>query len=105
MTTMAREYMSDSLVTLSMLGAGSGFPSKMESRSGAIHLMDPALFIVEACADSASAVMDARAKSHRTAFLVLLMRMLGCAYLMSGVVKRIFFGFTYSFQITVHHAL
>jgi len=105
MTTMAREYMSDSFVTLSISGVGSGFPSTMESRSGAIHLMDPALLVVEACADSGSVVMDARAKSHRSAFLLLPMRMLGCACLMSGVVKRIFLGFTYSFQIAVNHAL
>ena len=80
--------MSDSFVTLIALGAGSGLPSNMDSRSGAIHLMDPALFTVEACADSASAVMDASPKSHRTAFLSSLMRMLGCAYHMSDVVKH-----------------
>jgi len=91
MTTMAREYMSDSFVTLIALGAGSEFPSNIESRSGAIHLMDPALFTVEACADSASAVMDASPKSHRTAFLLLSMRMLGCArvIVISDVVKHI----------------
>ena len=89
MTTMAREYMSDSFVTLTVLGAGSEFPSNMDSRSGAIHLMDPALFTVEACADSASAVMDANPKSHRTALLSSLMRMLGCACLVSGVAKWI----------------
>ena len=81
MTTMAREYMSDSFVTLTAFGAGSGFPSNMDSRSGAIHLMDPALFTVEACADSASAVMDASPKSHRTAFLLLSIRILGCTYI------------------------
>ena len=86
MTTMAREYMSDSLVTLT---AGSGCPSKMDNRSGAIHLMDPALFTVEACADSASAVMDASPKSHRTAFLLLSMRMFGCTYNISDVLKHI----------------
>jgi hypothetical protein len=79
MTTMAREYMSDSFVTLITEGAGSELASNMESRSGAIHLMDPALFTVEACADSASAVMDASPKSHSTALLLSLMRMLGCA--------------------------
>ena len=79
MTTMAREYMSDSFVTLFALGTGSGLPSNMDSRSGAIHLMDPALFTVDACADSASAVMDASPKSHRIALLSSSMRMLGCA--------------------------
>lgn len=87
MTTIAREYMSDSFVTLTVSGGGSG-PSNMDSRSGAIHLMDPALFTVEACADSASAVIDASPKSHRTAFLSSLMRMFGCAYHMSDVVKH-----------------
>ena len=86
---MAREYMSDSFVTLIVaVAAGSGFPSPMDSRSGAIHLMEPALFTVEACADSASAVMDANPKSHRTAFLSSLMRMLGCAYYMSDAVTK-----------------
>ena len=79
MTTMAREYMSDSLVTLTARGACSELPSVMDNRSGAIHRIEPALFTVEACADSASAVMDARPKSHRTAFLLSFMRMLGCA--------------------------
>ena len=83
---MAREYMSDSFVTLIVAVAGSGFPSVMDNRSGAVHLMEPALFTVEACADSASAVMDASPKSHRTAFQLLLMRMLGCAYHMSDAV-------------------
>ena len=87
MTTMAREYMSDSFVTLTAVGAGSGFPSNMDSRSGAIHLMEPALFTVEACADSASAVMDASPKSHRTAFLLSSMRMFGCTYIMSDVLQ------------------
>ena len=79
--------MSDSFVTLSELGAGSELPSNIDSRSGAIHLIDPALFTVEACADSASAVMDASPKSHRTALLSSLMRMLGCACSVSNVVK------------------
>lgn len=79
MTTMASEYMSDSFVTLITEGAGSELASNMESRSGAIHLMEPALFTVEACADSASAVMDASPKSHSTALFLSLMRMFGCA--------------------------
>lgn len=79
MTTMAREYMSDSLVTLTARGACSEDPSNKDSRSGAVHRIEPALFAVEACADSALAVMDARPKSHRTAFSFSLMRMLGCA--------------------------
>ena len=87
---MAREYMSDSFVTLIVKVASSEFPSNMSIRSGAIHLMEPALFTGEACDDSASAVMDASPKSHRTAFLSLLMRMLGCVYHMSdGVIKHI----------------
>ena len=89
MTTIAREYMSDSFVTLIASGTGSEFPSNMESRSGAIHLMDPALFTVDAWADSASAVMDASPKSHRIALLSLLMRMLGCARSVNEVVKRV----------------
>lgn len=84
MTTMAREYISDSFVTLITLGIGSGLPSKMDNRSGAIHLMDPALFTVDACADSASAVMDASPKSHRTALLLSVMRMFGCGRFVSG---------------------
>jgi hypothetical protein len=87
MTTMAREYMSDSFVTLTEVGAGSELPSNIDSRSGAIHLMDPALFTVEACADSASAVMDASPKSHRTALLLSSMRMLGCARSVSDAVN------------------
>jgi len=89
MTTMASEYMSDSFVTRNALGAGSEPPSIMDSRSGAIHLIDPALFTVDACADSASAVMDASPKSHRTAFLLLSMRMFGCACSVSDVRKHI----------------
>lgn len=87
MTTMAREYMSDSLVTLIALGAGSGLPSNIDRRSGAIHLIDPALFTVDACADSASAVMDASPKSHRIALLSSSMRMLGCTCSVCGVAK------------------
>ena len=89
MTTMAREYMSDSFVTLLGLGIGSEFSSNMDSRSGAIHLMDPALFVVEACADSASTVIDVNPKSHRTAFSFLSMRMLGYACPISNTVKYI----------------
>jgi hypothetical protein len=51
--------------------------------------MDPTLFTVEACAESASAVMDASPKSHRTAFPLLSMRMFGCASPMSDAVKLI----------------
>jgi len=88
--------MSDSFVTLSASGAGSEFPSVMPSRSGAIHLTDPALFVVEAeaCGDSASAVMDASPKSHRTAFLLLSMRMFGYACSVSDVRKHDFIEFT-----------
>ena len=86
-TTMAREYISDFFVTLIM--SCSGTPSNMSNRSGAIHLMDPALFTGEACGDFASAVVDANPKSHRTAFLSLLMRMFGYTYRMSDAVKHI----------------
>lgn len=103
MTTMAREYMSDSFVTLIELGAGSEVPSNMDNRSGAIHLIDPALFTVDACADSASAVMDASPKSHRIALLLSPMRMLGCACSVSDVAQKM--KFTYSFQVAVHHIL
>ena len=87
MTTIEREYMSDSFVTLNALGDGSEVSSDMDNRSGAIHLMDPALLTVEACADSASAVMDASPKSHRTALLLSSMRMLGCACSVSDGMK------------------
>ena len=69
--------MSDGFVTLIALGGGSELPSNMDSRSGAIHLMDPALFTVDACADPASAVMEASPKSHRIALFLSFMRMLG----------------------------
>lgn len=62
------------------------FPSDMDNRSGAIHLMVPALFTVDAWADSASAVMEASPKSHRTALLLSSMRMLGCQ---GGVGERV----------------
>ena len=86
---MAREYMSDFFVALTMLCMGSEIPSNMDNRSGAIHLMDPALFTGEACGDSASAVVDANPKPHRTAFLSLLMRMFGYTYRMSDAIKHI----------------
>ena len=86
-TTMAREYMSDSFVTLSGLSAGSELPSNIESRSGAIHLIDPAVSTGEACGDSASVVMDASPKSHKSVLLLSPMRMLGCACSVSNVVE------------------
>ena len=103
MTTMAREYMSDSFVT----DSGSIIP--MDSSSGAIHLtascppLGPALFEVEADAwgDSIWAVTGASPKSHRTALLLSSMRMLDCASSMRDVTKRV--KFTYSFEAPVYH--
>ena len=93
MTTMAREYMSDSFVA----PVESSSPSNMDSRSGAIHLMVPASFTaeVEEC-DSVSAVMEASPKSHRTALLLLSMRTLGYVDHMSDS-KTHSIKFTYSF--------
>ena len=86
---MAREYMSDFSVTLIMLCMSSRSPSNMDNRSGAIHLMDSAPLTGEGVADSVSAVMDHNPKSHRTAFLSLLMRMFDYTYRMSDAVKHI----------------
>ena len=86
---MAREYMSDSFVTLIMRCMGSGSPSNMDNRSGAIHLIDSGLFTGEGGAEPMSAVMDHNPKSHRIAFLSLLMRICDYTYRMSDAVKHI----------------
>ena len=52
------------------------FPSDMDSHLGAIYLMVPVLFTVDAWVDSTSAVMEASLKLHRTALLS--MTMFGC---------------------------